>query len=128
MWILYLILIPIVIIAFAGIILNFTAPKDISKKKPNKMKHKSAKSDTPVKVEPVMVKPKARPTRIINQTISSYMGKQLIRFPFYIQEKQTFYLLNNEEDVKTYSDLMNRKIVLIDSMNGCVLFIVGGTV
>ena len=56
------------------------------------------------------------------------MGKQLIRFPFYIQEKQTFYLLNNEEDVKTYSDLMNRKIVLIDSMNGCVLFIVGGVV
>lgn len=128
MWVWYLILIPIVIIAFAGIVLNLTAPKDISKREPNKAKQKSAKSNIPVKVEPVMVKPKAKQTKITDQTIASYMGKQLIRFPFYIQEKQTFYLLNNEEDVKTYSDLMNRKIVLIDSMNGCVLFIVGGAV
>ena len=106
MWIVYLILIPIAIIAFVGITYNLS-----------------------VRVEPVMIKPKARPVpKITDHTINSYMGKNLIRFPFYIQEKQTFYLLNNEEDVKTYSDLMNRKIVLIDSMNGCVLFIVGGIV
>nr|DAR68851.1 MAG TPA: hypothetical protein [Caudoviricetes sp.] len=125
MWIVYLILIPIAIIAFAGITYNLSAPKDVSKK----TKAKPTKTDISVRVEPVMIKPKARPVpKIADHTINSYMGKNLIRFPFYIQEKQTFYLLNNEEDVKTYSDLMNRKIVLIDSMNGCVLFIVGGTV
>jgi len=52
------------------------------------------------------------------------MDKQLIRFPFYIQERKNFYLLNNQEDVKTYSTLMDKKIALIDSMDGCVLFIV----
>lgn len=125
MWVVYLILIPVAIIAIAGITYNLSAPKDVSKK----AKAKPIKSDTSVKVEPVIIRTKVKPvTKITEHTINSYIGKNLIRFPFYIQEKQTFYLLNNEEDVKTYSDLMNRKIVLIDSMNGCVLFIVGGVV
>lgn len=125
MWVVYLILIPVAIIAFAGITYNLSAPKDVFKE----AKAKPIKADTSVKVEPVMIRPKVKPVpKIAEHTINSYMDKNLIRFPFYIQEKQTFYLLNNEEDVKTYSDLMNRKIVLIDSMNGCVLFIVGGVV
>ena len=71
----------------------------------------------------VKAKQSARPI-IKDDTIRSYMDKQLIRFPFYIQERQTFYLLNNQEDVKAYSTLMDKKIALIDSMDGCVLFIV----
>lgn len=71
----------------------------------------------------VKAKQSARPI-IKDDTIRSYMDKQLIRFPFYIQERKNFYLLNNQEDVKTYSTLMDKKIALIDSMDGCVLFIV----
>ena len=76
----------------------------------------------PTAVE-VKAKQSARPI-IKDDTIRSYMDKQLIRFPFYIQERKNFYLLNNQEDVKTYSTLMDKKIALIDSMDGCVLFIV----
>lgn len=78
-------------------------------------------------MKPTAVKVKAKQSAkliIKDDTIRSYMDKQLIRFPFYIQERQTFYLLNNQEDVKTYSTLMDKKIALIDSMDGCVLFIV----
>lgn len=78
-------------------------------------------------MKPTAVKVKAKQSAkliIKDDTIRSYMDKQLIRFPFYIQERQTFYLLNNQEDVKAYSTLMDKKIALIDSMDGCVLFIV----
>ena len=37
---------------------------------------------------------------------------------------KTVGIVNNQEDVKTYSTLMDKKIALIDSMDGCVLFIV----
>lgn len=78
-------------------------------------------------MKPTAVKVKAKQSAkpiIKDDTIRSYMDKQLIRFPFYIQERKNFYLLNNQEDVKTYSTLMDKKIALIDSMDGCVLFIV----
>lgn len=78
-------------------------------------------------IKPTSVKVKAKQSArpiIKDDTIRSYMDKQLIRFPFYIQERKNFYLLNNQEDVKTYSTLMDKKIALIDSMDGCVLFIV----
>lgn len=81
--------------------------------------------DESMKPTAVKVKAKQSAKKIIkDDTIRSYMDKQLIRFPFYIQERQTFYLLNNQEDVKAYSTLMDKKIALIDSMDGCVLFIV----
>jgi len=72
--------------------------------------------DESMKPTAVKVKAKQSAKKIIkDDTIRSYMD---------IQERQTFYLLNNQEDVKAYSTLMDKKIALIDSMDGCVLFIV----